>query len=479
MAFAALTAVAMSTVLVAAPAGAQGGPVMLHPKLAVRTAGTGLVTPTTLAFIGRNDMLVLERTTGRVQRVRAGGARDTVLDLAVNFGGERGLLGIALHPRFPRNPAVFLYWTQSSTGTDTDVLSETSLLGTRIDRFTWNGSSLTFDRTLTRIRTIQHDAGQPARANHYGGVMAVGHDGKLYVFVGDLGRRGHLQNLPCGPTPGCPGRTVPDDQFGGPASDDAHLGGVVLRLNQDGTAPADNPFFRHGARIGGETGANLQKVFSYGHRNGFGLAVHPRTGDVWLQENGDDSFSEINRVTSGMNGGWIQISGPVQRVAQFKEIETTFGGRSLQQLRWPPTNIADNPRTARSRLFTLPGSEYRDPEFSWKWEMAPGGIGFLDSRALGSRFAGGLFVGAATPALKGGYLFHFDITRDGRTIAVDDPRLKDRVADNRAKHDIVESESLLVGRNFGTMTDIDTGPNGNLFVVSMTNGAVYEIYRRR
>jgi glucose/arabinose dehydrogenase len=310
-------------------------------------------------------------------------------------------------------------------------------------------------------------------------VLAFGRDSKLYVFAGDLGRRGHLQNLPCGPAATCPGPTVPDDQFGGPASDNAHLSGVVLRLNLDGTAPADNPFFRLGARVGGEVGANLQKVFSYGHRNSFGLAVHPRTGDVWLQENGDDSFSEINRVTSGMNGGWVQISGPVRRVAQFKEIETTFGGQNLQQLRWPPTNLADSPRAALSRLFTLPGSRYRDPEFSWKWEMAPGGIGFLDSRAFGSQFAGDLFVGAATPALNGGYLFHFNVAGNGRRIAVDDPRLADRVADNLAKHDITESESLLIGQDFGIITDIDTGPNGNLFVVSLTNGAVYEIYRRR
>ena len=471
--------VAVSAVLVASPASAQDGPVMLDPTLAVRTAATGLTAPTTLAFIGRGDMLVLEKATGRVQRVVAGAVNGTVLDLPVNSGSERGLLGIALHPRFPWNPGVFLYWTESSTGADTNVLSETPLLGNRVDRFIWTGSSLTFDRTLIRLRAIQQDAGQPMRGNHDGGVLAFGRDGKLYVFAGDLGRRGHLQNLPCGPTASCPGPTVPDDEFGGPAPDSAHLSGVVLRLNQDGTAPRDNPFFRLGARVGGEVGTNLKKVFSYGHRNGFGLAVHPRTGEVWLQENGDDSFSEINRVTSGMNGGWIQISGPVRRVAQFKEIETTFGPQNLQQLRWPPTNIADDPGAALSRLFTLPGSRYRDPQFSWKWEMAPGGIGFLNSRALGSRFAGDLFVGAATPALNGGYLFRFNVTGDGRRLDVDDPRLADRVADNLAKHEITESESLLIGQNFGIVTDVETGPNGNLFVVSLTGGAVYEIYRRR
>jgi glucose/arabinose dehydrogenase len=271
---------------------------------------------------------------------------------------------------------------------------------------------------------------------------------------------------------------VPDDQFGGPAPDNAHLSGVVLRLNDDGTAPADNPFFAAGATIGGEVGANIQKIFSYGHRNSFGLAVHPRTGDVWIQENGDDSFSEINRLTPGMNGGWIQVAGPVKRVAQFKQIETTFGGQNLQQLRWPPTNIADTPRQARARLFMLPGAHYSDPEFSWVWEVAPGGMGFVRGRALGQQFTGDLFMGAATPNLAGGYLFHFNLTRNAKKFAVDDPRLDDRVADNLAKHDITESESLLIGQDFGVVTDIENGPNGSLFVVSLTNGSIYEIFAR-
>ena len=86
-------------------------------------------------------------------------------------------------------------------------------------------------------------------------------------------------------------------------------------------------------------------------------------------------------------------------------------------------------------------------------------------------------MGAATPALEGGYLFHFNLTGNRNKIAVDDPRLQDRVADNLAKHDVTESESLLIGRNFGAVTDIEMGPNGNLFVVSITNGTIYEIYR--
>jgi glucose/arabinose dehydrogenase len=461
------------------PVSAQApGPEVLDPNLAVRVVAGGFTTPIQFAFLGANDLLVSEKNTGRVNRVVGGVNQGAVLDLAVNFGSERGLLGLALHPKFPANPGVYLYWTESTTGADTNVLAETPLLGNRVDRFVWNGSSLTFDRNLVLIRAIQQDAGQPERGNHDGGVIAFGPDGKLYIFTGDVGRRGNLQNLPCGPTTVCPGAVVADDQFGGPQPDNAHLSGFVLRLNDDGTAPADNPFYAAGAAMGGEVGGNIQKLFSYGHRNGFGIAFDPKSGFLWAQENGDDAFSELNLVEPGMNGGWIQIAGPVSRIAQFKEIETTFGAQALQQIRWPPTNIADTPQQALSRLFMLPGAAYSDPEFSWKWEVAPGGIGFLNSAALGPQYEGDLFMGAATPILRGGYLFHFNLTGNRRKIGVDDPLLEDRVADNLAKHEITESESLLFGRNFGVVTDVKTSPSGSLYVVSLTGGAIYEIYHR-
>jgi glucose/arabinose dehydrogenase len=110
--------------------------------------------------------------------------------------------------------------------------------------------------------------------------------------------------------------------------------------------------------------------------------------------------------------------------------------------------------------------------------VAPAGIGFLRGRALGPQYEGDLFVGASRPTLQNGYLFRFNLTGNRRKIAVDDPRLEDRVADNLRKFDITESESLQFGSGFGIGTDIQTGPNGNLFVVSLSNGAVYEISRR-
>ncbi|HEU4540600.1 MAG TPA: PQQ-dependent sugar dehydrogenase [Jiangellaceae bacterium] len=464
--------------IAALPAASQGeGPEMLDPRLDVRAVVDGLVTPTSMAFLGPDDFLVVEKQTGQVKRVTGGTVQETVLDLAVNNASERGLLGIALHPDFPDDPGVYLYWTESTTGADSGNLDDTTLLGNRVDRFVWDGSSLTQDQNVIRLRALQppnppHET--RAFGNHDGGVIDFGPDGKLYIFIGDNGRRGQTQNLPLGPF----GDGSPDDQFGGPEPDNAHLTGVMLRLNDDGTAPSDNPFFDVGATMGGEVGANIQKIFSYGHRNSFGFDFDPQSGGLWLEENGDDSFTELNRVESGMNGGWIQIAGPVSRHAQFREIETTFGAMSLQQNRWPPTNIAESPEEALDRLFMLPGSRYSDPEFSWKFEVAPAALGFVDGRGLGPQFEGDLFLGGARDFLEGGHLFHFNLTGNRQKVGVDDPRLEDRVADNLDKFDITESESLLIGREFGILTDLETGPNGNMFAVSLSNGAVYEIFRR-
>ncbi|HTO04276.1 MAG TPA: PQQ-dependent sugar dehydrogenase [Opitutus sp.] len=593
-------------------------PQMVDRNLNVRTVVSGLNSPTSMAFLGANDLLVLEKSTGKVQRVVNGVIQSTVLDLAVNSASERGLLGIALHPNFPSNPGVYLYWTESSTGADSAVLAEVPLLGNRVDRFVWRNGMLSLDANVIKLRAYQADADQPLRGNHNGGVLRFGPDKKLYVFMGDNGRRGQMQNLPDGPGPG---GNMPDDQFGGPEPDNAHLTGMILRLNDDGTAPADNPFYAAGAFRGGEAGANIQKLFAYGVRNGFGLAFDPKSGNLWDAQNGDDSFSELNRVEAGANLGWVQIMGPVSRLEQFKAIETSpppfFG---LQQIRWSPENIADSPELALDRLFMifdggdqfgsvltgseenppvttngkavanfvrqpngaidyemwatgpilqatashihvggylqngpvvaflfsgapkdfqpgdliargtlteesvidrLPGfvgtmdnliqrmvqgrtyvnihttahppgevrgqihvidrdpvSHYSDPEFSWKYEVAPAGLGFISGRALGPQYDGDLVVGAARTFLGEGHLFRLQLTGNRQKIGVDDPRLEDRVADNLAKFDITESESLLFGTGFGIGTDIQTGPNGNLYVVSLTAGSVYEISRR-
>ena len=493
-------------------AGAQvSGPTMTVPNLDVRALAEGFETPISLAFLSDTKWLVIEKNTGKVKVVENGGVTGTALDLAVNNASERGLLGIAVHPDFESNGFIYLFWsciapppppsdpffptaTQCAVipefGADSDDPLATPLLGNRLDRFVWNAGTetLSFDSNLIMLRSFQNDAStsptgpndevQPPRANHDGGVIRFGPDGKLYAIFGDVGRRGHLQNLPSGPTLTGLGPTVPDDQFGGPQPDDAHFTGVIIRLNDDGSMPTDNPFFAVGAQIGGEVGENIQKIFAYGIRNSFGMAFDPLSGNLWDQENGEDAFDELNLVEPGFNSGWIQIQGPQSRISQFKEIETTSLHHedfpNLQQFRWGPERIADTPQEAQSRLFVLPGSHYSDPEYSWVHVLAPAAIGFLDSTALGPQWFGDLFVGfSVNDDPLGGGLMAFQLTGNRRRIA------GNVVAHNETFHDPSANQAHIVGMHFGIVTEILTAPNGNLLVVSLDRGTVYEIFRSR
>ena len=413
-----------------------------------------------------------------------------VLDLTVNSASERGLLGIALDKFFRHNGFVYLFWSETTLPADNADLLAVPVLGNRLDRFKWDGSTLTFDKTLVRMRAFQNDASNGvARGNHDGGVVRVGPDGKVYLIVGDTGRRGQMQNLIDGPFvypfPATNDGSIGDDQFGGPDPDFEHLTGVILRLNPDGSAPRDNPFFGQGARRGGQVGGSLKKLYAYGIRNSFGMAFDPFSGDLWEQENGDDSFSEINRVKPGFNSGWVQVMGPLSRVAQFREIENNRGPTGdpaaasyygLQQVRWGPENIATTPREAAKRLFRLPGSRFSDPELAWKYEFAPGGIDFLSQRELGKKYRGDLFVGSAN--IRGNNLFRLPIDRNRKKIDPDDRRLRDRVADNIRKYDLTESESLLFGTGFGVTADVRESPAGTLYAVSTSLGTIYEIRKK-
>ena len=452
------------------------GPSLTDSGLQVRAVVRGLNQPITMAFIADNDLFVLEKATGRVRRVTNGAVQAApALDLNVNSASERGLLGIALHPSFPANPRVYLYWTESSTGADSSNTGDTPLLGNRVDSYLWDGSTLTHERNLIRLRAFQQDAGQGLAGNHNGGIIRFGPDGKLYIIVGDVGRRGLMQNLTFGPSVSPQGPTVADDQFGGPEPDDAHLTGVVLRLNDDGTTPPDNPFYNVQTGLTGEAAVNVKKVFAYGIRNSFGMAFDPVAGQLWTQENGDDSYDEINRVQPGFNGGWVQLMGPSARVLDYKTIELSRGG-GLQQQRWPPDRLADTPQAALARLFNLPGALYTEPAFSWRYAVAPSALGFVRGRALGPQYEGDMILGASRTTLLGGYLFRFKLASGRNALAVSDARLNDMVADNADKFDPTESETLIFGRDFGVTTDIQTAPaGGRLYVVSLSHGALYEV----
>ncbi|MFO0808327.1 MAG: PQQ-dependent sugar dehydrogenase [Gemmataceae bacterium] len=471
-------------------------PTMLDPNLRVSTVlSTGITQPIGIVFLNNNvnDFLVLERASGQIKRVTNGVIQATpALDLTVNSASERGLLSMVLHPNFPTTPFAYVRWTESATSVDSTANADVPLLGNRVDRYVWNGSTFTFDRNIIQLRSRQTDnvavtghsgtTNGNENANHNGGVMKFGPDGKLYLFMGDQGRRGWMQNLPNGPF-----LTAPqvDDTFGGPAPDNAHLSGVILRFNDDGTTPTDNPFFAVGAAIGGEAGANIQKVYSYGHRNGFGMAFDPVSGSLWETENADDAYSELNRIVPGMNGGWIQFAGPISRIADWKFIETTQFGSALQQVRYPPTRAAYTAAQATAQMFMLPGATYVDPEFSWRYEVGPSGTSFVSGAALGPEYNGTLWIGSARSNQQvggnGGGLYRFKMSANRLQVDVSaDPRLADRVADNvfrPTKFDGTESETLLIGTGFGTTPDIEQGPDGNLYVVSITDNAIYKISR--
>jgi glucose/arabinose dehydrogenase len=194
------------------------------PNLRVVEVAAGLVQPTTVAFIGPSDILVLEKEDGQVRRILDGVLlADPVLDMPVDFAGERGLLEITLHAAFPSVPFVYLYLTHSNTEDDTSGSPPPA--GHRIFRFTWNGSILTDPFLIANLPATPGPV-------HNGGVMTFGPDNKLYAMIGNVGHRGKLQNIPNG--------SEPDDTS------------VILRLNDDGAIPSDNPFFNK-AGIGPNT----------------------------------------------------------------------------------------------------------------------------------------------------------------------------------------------------------------------------------
>ena len=371
------------------------------PKLHLKELVSGLSQPTAMAFIGLGDILVLQKADGRVRRVINGVLQPGhVLDVAVNDASERGLLGIAIHPNFPSTPFVYLYFTQSDTSNDTS--GSAAALANRVYRYSWNGSALISPSLILDLPVTPGP-------NHNGGTMTFGPDGKLYVVIGELNRNGQLQNFSSGP--------APDNT------------GVIFRVNDDGSAPNDNPFFA--------LGGNLAKYYAYGVRNSFGLAFDPITGELWDTENGLTSYDEINVVLPGFNSGWEQIMGPESRDPQ-----------------------------GLGNLVFFPGSHYADPKFSWFNTVGPTALVFLNSARLGVEYGNDLFVGD----INNGNLYRFKVNTARNGFDFTSPGLSDLVADSNA-----EFQEVLLGTGFDGITDLKVGPDGLLYVLSFGLGKIFVI----
>ena len=253
--------------LVPALPAAAGDP---PPGFTDAPVATGLSAPTSIAFLPDGRMLVGEK--GGELSVVSGGVRTPLVTIPVCTASEMGLLGIAVDPDFGSNGFVYLYRTESNGG-----CGDSSTRSNEIVRVTMSGSSINLGSLTVLLTGIRTDGG-----NHDGGAVRIGPDGKLYAGVGDTG---------IGDNQGCPGSAT------NPYSQDLNaLEGKVLRLNLDGSIPADNPFFGQVGKRG--------EIFAYGFRNPFRFDFDPVSGNLWLGEVGDLAFEEIDVVTAGGNYGW-------------------------------------------------------------------------------------------------------------------------------------------------------------------------------
>ncbi|MGB7677452.1 MAG: PQQ-dependent sugar dehydrogenase [Nitrososphaeraceae archaeon] len=376
------------------PALAQ--PSISVPSLRAELVLDGLSSPTSIAFLDENNILLLEKE-GSVRLISNGQLQpQPVLQLeGVESNNERGLLGIEV-----MDDKVFLYVTES--GAQVEGVPTEGDVRNRVYSYTWDGTSLTNPQLLA-------DLPAGPGTNHQGGKLKIGPDNQLYVIVGEMQREGQLQNIQNGPPP--------DDT------------GVILRVNPaDGSPSSGNPFSSDPANP-------LSKYYAYGIRNGFGIEFDPVTGQLWDAENGEDVFDEINLVEPGFNSGWKQIMGP----------------------------IAANPGVSDSSLVNFPGSQYADPVFSWSESRGVTDIEFFNSTAFGPGYENGIFVGDITT----GTLFYFEPNADRTGIALEnDPLLSDLVANSDE-----EISSVTFGTGFTGITDIETGPDGNMYILTFDRGA--------
>jgi aldose sugar dehydrogenase len=264
---------------------------------------------------------------------------------------------------------------------------------------------------LTNEEVFMDLPGTPA-TNHQGGKLAASNDGYLYSVTGELQRDGKDQNIINGPDP--------------------DFSGAILKINpNDGSPAPDNPF------QGNDANDPLNWYQAYGIRNSFGLGVDPVTGTLWDTENGEKSHEEINMISPGFNSGWKLAMGPISESG-----------------------------ATQNNLVNFPNSEYKDPVLSFVDSFGITDIEFLNSDKLGTDYSNNAFVGD----YGYGNLYRFELNDERNDFNLNEPGLEDHVVDNNA-----EMDSIVFGEGFEGITDIKTGPDGYLYILSFNDGTIYRI----
>jgi glucose/arabinose dehydrogenase len=363
-------------------------------SLVAEPVAEGFAYPTSMAFVGEDELLVLEKETGIVYLL-SGGTKTQLLKADVSRGAEQGLLGVAVTDAPGDSKYVFVYLTESD--------SSGNALGNRIYRYSWDVTSLASRSLILELPAVPGPI-------HNGGKLAASEKGELFAVVGDVNRQvtGPLTNEPSGEI---------DDTA------------VIVRMNLDGEPLADNPFTSYGRK-------SLSYYYAYGVRNSFGMDVDPVTGVLWATENGPDRYDELNVVEPGMNSGWKKLTGPMAR-SEVEESDLTY----------------------------LEGAKYKDPVFSWKSSIGITDIEFIDTDKLGEKYRNNIFVGD----YNAGNLYYFALNANRDGVDMEHADLADHVADSY-------SESLLIrlGAFPGGITDIETGPDGYVYVLTFM-GDIYRI----
>jgi glucose/arabinose dehydrogenase len=392
--------------------------------LEVELVTEGLESPTSMAFIGNHgDMLILEKSGEVILFTNENKSKITLLNLTVDDRNERGLLGVAVL----NNNIEDSYTTASPSSIPTFVffyLTEASkedrsqVLGNRIYRFEWNDT----DKSLSNGTLILDLPVLPGQNHNGGKLIADSENRHIYAVIGDLNRKGMLQNFKNG--------SLPDDTS------------AILRINPDGSPAQGNPFLNV-SRTDDGSYSNLSKYYAYGIRNSFGLAIDPETGTLWDTENGPDGFDEINIVRPGFNSGWATVMGPIES-----------------------SNV-----TSENELVNFLGSSsYADPVFSWGRAVGVTDIEFYDSDKLGNDYTNNIFVGDA----NNGDLYFFEVNEDRSGLQFEEPSLDDDLVASNDR----ERAAVIFGSGFpSSITDVETGPDGYLYVLTFhpTMGTISRI----